>query len=154
MKRSLKEILKGLGRDLKLALFFVSLVTPPLAFAESPLVTIEGGLTPIPVSISRGVAEITPVPMITILPTALPTAYSTPQFANATPLASYYVNNTTNQEIWCSFNGGTSTHFPVPAGSIWYENLSSNGKKFSGGIACIHPANTPSSGTVEIGGNQ
>lgn len=153
MKTRAITLLRGIGSNLKLALFLISLVAPPLVFAESPLVTIEGALTPIPISNSAALLEITPLPMVTILPTALPTAFSTPQFANSTALASYYVNNTTNQEIWCAFSGGSSPHFPVPAGSIWYENLSSNGKKFSGGIACIHPANTPSSGTVEIGGS-
>ena len=89
----------------------------------------------------------------TILPTALPTAYSTPHFANTAQKRHVWIRNSTNEEVWCAVNGSTSTSIVVPAGATWWDNLGARDQKLSGPIGCIRPANTPASGNVIIGGS-
>lgn len=110
------------------------------------------GSAPFPITLNSALAEATPAAIATILPTALPTAFGTPQFPNTNALKSAFINNTTNQEVWCATSGGTSPTIVVPAGSYWFDNYGDSDAKMSGAIGCIHPAATPASGTVEIGG--
>jgi len=118
-------------RFLALTLILLSVVT--LAFAEPK---------------EANFAAIT-----TILPTALPTAYSTPQFNNTATKRHVWIRNSTNEEVWCAVNGSTSTSIVIPAGSTWWDSLGARDQKLSGGIGCIHPSSTPASGNVIIGGN-
>lgn len=101
-----------------------------------------------------GIVEQTPVPMVTILPTALPTAFPTPQFGAGQTLRTRTVCNTTNVEIWCSDGAATPAPYPVPAGSCETQNYAANNSQMSKGVACIRPANTPASGTVNIWGSK
>jgi hypothetical protein len=98
--------------------------------------------------------EVTPIPMITVIPTAIPTAYSTPQFTNTDALRSVTVDNGFDQDVWCAFNGSTSTHFRVRAGTAYFKNWAENQQKYSGGVSCIRPSSTPASGTLVIYGDK
>jgi hypothetical protein len=105
--------------------------------------------------LAPGGAEMTPAAMVTILPTAVPTAFGTPQFANTTPLRTFTVDNSTGDvEIWCAVGGLTAASFRVPAGSTYTDNLGARGNVMSGAVGCIHPANTPSAGTIAIYGSR
>lgn len=99
-------------------------------------------------------AEITPVPMATVLATAIPTAYPTPQFpAPAAPYKYVFCYNGTNQELWGAIDGSTTTTITIPPGQIWYRNLLQNGQKLSGALAFIHPSTLPNTGSLECGGD-
>jgi len=92
--------------------------------------------------------------IVTILPTAVPTAFSTPQFANTTRLSSAFVRNSTDIEVGCAFSGATAPHFVVPAGSTWWQNFGANDEYHAGPIGCIRFAATPASGNIIIGGTK
>lgn len=109
--------------------------------------------TPIPVSQAAG-AEMTPIAMVTVLPTAIPTAYSTPLAILSGAKTMTVDNASENQEVWCNYGGGTATHFSVPAGSIYTDNAGTRGDTISTGIACIHPGSTPSAGSLKIYGSK
>lgn len=92
--------------------------------------------------------------IVTVLPTALPTAYSTPHFnTSGSRLKHIWIRNSTNEEVWCATNGSTSTSIVVPAGSTWWDNLGARGQELRGAVGCIHPSSTPASGNIVIGGN-
>lgn len=108
-------------------------------------------LRPLPASMAQ--AEVTPATMVSILPTAQPTAFGTPQFANTASLLTVTVDNATGDtEIWCAYNGATAPSFAVPAGSVFTDNFGARGQKMSGAVGCIHPGNTPAAGVVRIYG--
>lgn len=111
--------------------------------------------TPIPVSLSGQVlSEATPAPMVTALATTVPTAYSTPQFpAVAAGLKTITACNYTNQLLWCAYAGGTTTQVSIPAGACLTDNYGSRDQKMSAAFGCIHPGTLPSSGDLEIWGN-
>lgn len=138
-------------------LFINSLGTP---IPVSGTVTTNPSGTPIVVQaiqtpVSLAGAELTPVAMITIIPTAVPTAYGTPQFANSAALKTVTVDNSTgNVEIWCAYDGLTATSLRVPAGSVYTDNLFAHGNVMSGPVGCIHPAATPATGTISIYGGK
>lgn len=96
----------------------------------------------------------TPVAMVVILPTQLPTAFATPQFANSGNLKTRTICNATNQDVWCANNAATPIAYNVPAGTCNTENYAANWLTQTKGIGCIHPSSTPSSGTVTIWGSK
>lgn len=109
---------------------------------------VTGAAAPTPAA-----AEITPNAMVTVLPTALPTAFSTPFLVSATGLKSFSVDNSSGDvEVWCAPNGSTTLIFAVPPGGVYTDNLATRGQKLSGGISCIHPANTPATGALRAYG--
>lgn len=131
----------------------IPIVISPNATPQNVLIAPVANQTPVPVTFTGLVpAEATIATQVIILPTALPTTFPTPQFgAVAAGLKYFWITNTTNQDIWCSA-ASTSPQFFIPAGSTYWTNLAANGLKISAGIGCIHPANTPASGQVTIGG--
>lgn len=109
--------------------------------------------TPIPVA--PATSALTPSPMITIVAASVPTAYGTPQFSNSSALKTVTVDaSTINQETWCNYGGGSTTHFKVPAGSVYTDNMGTRGNTMSSGVACIAPIATPSAGTLAIYGSK
>ena len=104
-------------------------------------------------------SEMTPMPMVSVQVTALPTAYATPQYI-ATPtngaLRSLTVDNATGStEIHCAYGGSTTTHFSVPAGSVYTDNFGDRSQVMPRAVGCINPASaTPSTGTVRIYGDR
>lgn len=95
--------------------------------------------------------EITVIPMATVLATAVPAALGTPPVTNAVGWKYAYVNNITNQPVWCAFSGSTNIAFPVPAGGYWWKDFKVANTKVTGGIACMR-ATLPTSGELDIGG--
>lgn len=97
--------------------------------------------------------EATPIPMATIIPTALPTAWPTPQFTGSTDAVSTTIVNQFNVDMWCDNGLATPAPYSVPSQTSKTDNYGANGRKFSGSIRCIHPgAPTPGSGTAQIYG--
>lgn len=107
-----------------------------------------------PSSSSAAMGEVTPVPAITILPTALPTAFSTPQFSNSGALKTRTICNTTNELLLCANDMATPIPYPILANTCETQNFFMNGQKMSTGIGCIHPSNTPTGGSVLIFGSR
>ena len=99
--------------------------------------------------------ELTPIPQVTVLPTAMPTAFGTPFLAaNAEGARSLTINNGFNQDVWCDYGVGTPAPFTVPAGSSFFSNFANKGMRASGAVRCIHPSSTPASGTLQIFGEK
>jgi hypothetical protein len=107
-----------------------------------------------PVPYSPALVEMTPVVMVTVLPTAMPTAFGTPQYAGLAGAKTYTVQSTFDQETWCAYGGATSAAFSVGASKTVTDNCAARGAQCSGAISCIHPANTPASGTLQIWGSK
>ncbi len=103
---------------------------------------------------TSSLAEATPIPCVVVLPTAVPTAFGTPQFAAVTNMKSMFVQNTTNIDVACALGGATTPQYIVPAGSVWYENYGANGLKNSAAIGCTRLGATPASGQLTIGGTK
>jgi len=100
--------------------------------------------------------EATPIPMVTVLPTAIPTSYPTPPFGVGQPLKTRTVCNLTNQDLHCADgNYATPAPYIVPAGACSTYNYAANGLQMSRGVgACIRPANTPASGYISVEGSR
>lgn len=99
-------------------------------------------------------SEVTPIPQITVLPTAIPTAWPTPQFSNSEPLSSLTIRNGFDQNVWCDYGVSTPAPFTVPAGSTYTSNFASRDRRMSSSVRCLRPAATPASGTLEIWGEK
>lgn len=114
---------------------------------------IESISTPVPVNPQS--AAMTPAAMITILPTAVPTAYSTPQFPNTEALKTLTIDNSTGDaEIQCAYGGGTTSVLRVPAGSVFTENYGDRNTTMSAAVGCIRSGPTPSTGSIAIYGSK
>lgn len=107
-----------------------------------------------PVPYSPALVEMTPVVMVTVLPTAMPTAFTTPQYAGLAGAKSYTVLNGFNQDVWCAYGGASAAAFAVPATSSLTDNCGARGDTCAGGLSCIHPSSTPASGTLQIWGSK
>jgi hypothetical protein len=137
----------------------VNSLTPTATATVTPTRTPTPTNTPTPtvtptvvIPIVNSVTEITPIPMVTVLATSVPSAFGTPVVVDAAGLKTAYVNNTTNQEVWCAYNGSSGVAFPVPALSQANQNLVTLGLKVTNGIACKYASTLPTSGNLEIGG--
>lgn len=111
-------------------------------------------LATVPAWADPGIVEQVPVPMVVILPTALPTAFPTPQFGAGQTLRTRTVCNYTNVEVWCTDSYPTVSPYSVAAGACETQNYGANNSQASKGVGCIRPANTPASGTVNIWGSK
>lgn len=129
------------------------------------LIPSEGGTSPVSAVDRAGriivsppstgsTTEVTPIPQVTIIPTAIPTAWPTPQFANSAPLSSLTIRNGFDQNVWCDYGVATPAPFTVPAGSTYTSNFASRGRKMSSSVRCLRPAATPAAGTLEIWGEK
>lgn len=97
-------------------------------------------------------AVTTPIPYIAILPTAVPTAFGTPQFAAVANLKSLTIDNSTNIDIVCAYGGSITPAAIIHGGSTYTENYASNGLKMSAAVGCARLGATPASGQVSIWG--
>lgn len=94
--------------------------------------------------------EMTPIPEITVLPTAIPTAFSTPQFSNTRAISALTINNNFNVDVLCDYGVSTPAPFTVPAGTIYTDNFGARQEKMSSPVRCIRASNTPSTGSLKI----
>lgn len=168
-------------RNMKLLLLCASLILPVLAWADSPLVTVDSanqtpvpvvgsGLgfngTPIPVIPYAGTpaaaatpikTEVTPIAQTIMLPTQVPTLFPvTPNAMAASGAAkTICISNQFNIDMICSYGAPAATPLPfrVPAGTINCDPFYRDGVQMSGGVSCTRDANvTPSAGTLTTWG--
>jgi hypothetical protein len=101
----------------------------------------------------------TPIPMVTVQLTAVPTALSTPQFV-VTPtnraMRTITVDNTSGSaEVQCAYGGSATAHFSVPAGTVFTDNFGDRGLVSAASLACNNPtANVASTGSLKIYGSR
>lgn len=138
--------------------FFINrIATPPSIlqiFTPVPIATQSGGF---PVNVGTPQAqptivplEITPVAIVTVLATAVPTAFGTPQATNASAAKFMQVCNYTDQLIWGAYNGGTSPQFSVAPGGCYWRNWGAANGKVSTSVAIARPGTLPTTGDVEV----
>lgn len=103
-----------------------------------------------------GFTVVTPIAKITQLPTAIPTAYGTPQFVNSTSLRSITIYNGFDQPVDCQYGAPVTpiAPFRVPANSAYTSNFGSRNQVMQTHIGCIRTGSTPASGTLEIWGEK
>jgi hypothetical protein len=118
------------------------ILIPGLAMAQSFVATVQ-----------------TPIPMVTVQLTAVPTALATPQFV-VTPtnraMRTITVDNTSGSaEVQCAYGGSATAHFSVPAGTVFTDNFGDRGFVSAASLACNNPtANVASTGSIKIYGSR
>jgi hypothetical protein len=99
--------------------------------------------------------ETTVLAEVTILATAVPTAFGTPQVAaDPSGKASIFISNTTEQSAECAFNGSITPNVTVLSGSVYYENYAANALRMSQAIGCHRTGTLPTTGSIKIGGTK
>ncbi len=126
----------------KVIVLIAVLLTPSLVFGQSFVGT-----------------EMTPIPMVIVAATAVPTAFSTPQYivtpTNSVARSITVDNSTGSAEVYCAYNGSATPHFKVPAGAAYTDNFGDRAQVMPRALGCINPAqNTPSTGSVAIYGDR
>lgn len=109
--------------------------------------------TPGPAAQTPVPKEMTPIPEVTILPTAIPTSWPTPQFSNTRAVSALTINNSYNVDVQCDYGVSTPAPFTVPSGTIYTDNFGARGEKMSSHVRCARVANTPNTGSLKIFGD-
>lgn len=89
------------------------------------------------------------VPEVTILPTAVPTAYGTPQLVNKLPLQEVTIINDCDVNAHCDPVGDGRDYWFIPPKSADTEQLGGYGLHHSGNVGCRGDA-TCNSGRITI----
>jgi hypothetical protein len=88
---------------------------------------------------------------VVLVPTVVPTAFSTPQLLNSQPIKYLDVLNQSNCDVVVSLDGGTAENVTVPAGKPWSPPLAEMGMHHSGNVK-IRANSACTSGNVSITG--
>lgn len=92
----------------------------------------------------------TPGPAVSILATAVPTVFPTPQATTSAAAKFMQVCNGTNQDIVGAYNLATVPYFRVRVGDCYYRNWAANKETYNGPVAIARPGTLPTSGEVSI----